>query len=97
MTNFPIVNDKDDKCAGMDRQDLPAFYMEDFSRLGFRVSDCAEAIRILDQQAIRLNRGGGNTAVCLEGASQVAAVVRLFAQNGVRCDIADVADGMYQG
>jgi hypothetical protein len=97
MPTFQIVSHDKGRQIGHDLHELPNFYMEDFTRLGFRVSDCDAAVKILDRQAFSISRKNGNAAVSLGGASQVAAAVRLLAENGVNCDIADVADGMYQG
>ena len=97
MATFQIVSHEKRQQTGPDLNELPTFYMEDFSRLGFRVSDCEKTFRVLEQHVFPLNRDGKRAAVHLEGISQVAAVVQLLSENGVGCDIADVAGGMYQG
>jgi hypothetical protein len=97
MATFQIVRHKKGRQIGPELHDLPALYMEDFSRLGFSVSDCEATCRVLEQNAFRLNWDGKNATVRLEGISQVAAVVQLLAESDINCDIADVADGIYQG
>ncbi len=97
MPTFQIVSHKNEQQFGPDPHDLPTFYMEDFSLLGFRVSDCEKALRILEKSTFSMRRDGLNPAVHLQDSAQAATVVRLLSEGGVRCDIADVAGGMYQG
>jgi hypothetical protein len=97
MAHYPIVekNDRPEALAGL--RQLPAFYMEDFSVLGLRVNDCDRAICILDRHAFTLKRTGGNIEVDVQPAARIQDVIRLLEDNGLECEIADVAEGIYQG
>ena len=65
--------------------------------LGLKVSDFNQAVSMLDRNAFSLKRAGGNTMVNIETASQMHEVMHLLNANGLECEIADVAEGMYQG
>lgn len=97
MAYFPIVHKKDTMAAGALSGRLPTFYMEDFSVLGLRVNDCEQAIRILDRHSFTVRQMRGNTAVDIDTAVQMQAVVQLLADNGLDCEIGDLVDGIYQG
>jgi hypothetical protein len=76
---------------------LPVFYMNDFSRLGLRVNPCDAALSVLAK-----NRYGGGqhedgSHVALDRADQVLTLVQLLRGHGIDCEIADVADQIYQG
>ena len=76
---------------------LPDFYMEDFSILGFRVNDCNQAIRLLGQHDFSLKYTDGGIEVAIERVSRVHDFMQLLNDSGLECEIADVAQGMYQG
>jgi hypothetical protein len=94
---YPIVQKNDRPVATLGHRLLPTFYMEDFSVLGFRVNDCGHAIRILDRHAFPLKRAGGSIEVEITRASQMHDLVQLLNGSGVECEIADIAEGIYQG
>lgn len=97
MAYCPIVRKNDQPTDTMDRQQLPAFYMEDFSILGFRVNDCSQAVQVLDRHAFVVRQEKGSAAVDIETAARMQAVMQLLEDSGLECEIADVAAGMYQG
>ena len=97
MAYYPIVQKNDRPVATPGHRLLPTFYMEDFSVLGFRVNDCGRAIRVLDRHAFSLKRAGGSIEVDIARASQMHDVLQLLNGNGLECEIADIAEGMYQG
>ncbi|BBO76292.1 hypothetical protein DSCW_37090 [Desulfosarcina widdelii] len=94
MTYYPIVSRNQRQ---MDHRPLPDFYMEDFSILGFQVSDCHRAEQILGANSFSLKDSDGSMAVYIETAAGIEDVVQLLKEGGVACEIADVAEGMYQG
>jgi hypothetical protein len=97
MIDYPIVQKTAHAPrAALDRP-LPAFYMEDFSVLGIQVSDCARAIQVLAQHAYALKPSKSSPAVRLATASHLPEVIRLLTQSGLSCEIADIAQEMYQG
>jgi len=94
---YPIVKKNSSLDAITAGLALPAFYMEDFSVLGFRVDNCDDAARLLTHNAYDVQRTDAGINVKIETGSQIHAVVQLLEENGLACDLADVADGMYQG
>ena len=80
-----------------DRARLPLFYMNDFSRLGLRVHPCDAALRLLAEHHYGLVRSQYGHSVSLEQAAQLPELVELLARRGIACEIADVAETIYQG
>jgi hypothetical protein len=97
MPYYPIVQKKDQPEATAGHRQLPIFYMEDFSVLGLRVNSCDHAIQILDRHAVSLKRADGSLEVEIEKTSRMHEVIQLLNDNGLECELADVAEGMYQG
>ncbi len=97
MAYYPIVQKNDRPAETSGHRQLPTFYMEDFSVMGFRVNDCGHAIRVLDRHAFSLKRAGGSIEVDITGVSQMHEVMQLLNGDGLECEIADIAEGMYQG
>jgi hypothetical protein len=97
MAYYPIVRKTDRPEPITGERLLPTFYMEDFSVVGLRVNDCDHAIRVLGRHAYSLKQAGGGTGVDIQRVSQVHDVMQLLNGNGLECEIADIAEGMYQG
>ena len=97
MAYYPVVQKNDRPVATSGHRLLPTFYMQGFSVIGFRVNDCDHAIRALDRHAFSLKRAGGSIEIDIAGASQMHDVMQLLNGNGLACEIADIAEGMYQG
>lgn len=97
MGYYPIVNIDQMQMEGLHQKELPKAYMEDFSVLGFRVDNCERALGILDHASFELKQSDGHTQVKLEQASRITEVIQVLRANGLKCEVADVAQGMYQG
>ena len=97
MSHYPIVTKSDPAIAFVDIGCLPAGYMQDFSVLGFRVDRCEKAIRELLTNHIDVRQVNERPQAKIDSPSQVCAVRQLLADNDLACDIADVAEGLYQG
>lgn len=97
MPTYPIIQKNNLTCETAESLDLPTFYMEDFSVLGFRVNDCNQAEAVLGDKGFVLKRKKRSLSVAIEKAMQIKDVVQLLNKSGLECEIADVADGMYQG
>ena len=97
MAYYPIVQKNDRPLTASGHRTLPTFYRRDFSVLGIRVSDCDRAIRVLDGHPFSMKRAGGSIEIDISGASQMHDVMQLLNDNGLECEIADIAEGMYQG
>ena len=97
MADYPIVQHKDPEATSPTIGQLPAFYMEDFSIMGFRVDDCPRAIQVLEQNGFGLTRSHGRVTVKIDGSGRVREVVKLLQGCGLACEMADLAEGIYQG
>jgi len=98
MTNLPLIAREGPHHGHHTRRaGLPVFYMNDFTRLGLRVHPCDEALRVLEKNGYDLTRDDDGFHVAIEGAVQVPVLVQLLNGHGVSCEIADVADQVYQG
>jgi len=97
MAYYPIVNRNQQATTLLDQRNLPDFYMEDFSVLGLCVNDCNRAAAILEQHQFTVSQSNGAVAVAVNEAAQVAKAVGLLKENGLACEVADVAEGIYQG
>lgn len=76
---------------------LPVFYMNDYSVMGLRVSDCAAALALLvDRRYTVIDRQGGR-GVAIRSAADIQRIVGLLAKNGLDAELADVAEQIYQG
>ena len=100
MAKWPLIpRQGDDRDGGFHtrREGLPLFYMNDFSRLGLRVDSCYAARQVLADNRYGVIQDAGGCHVALHNAAEVQAVVSLLNDRGVTCDIADLADQIYQG
>ncbi len=83
----------DEVCTGS----LPAFYMNDYSVMGLRVSDCAAALALLADRRYTLTKRQGDTGVAIRSAADIQRIVGLLSKNGLDAELADVAEQIYQG
>lgn len=97
MGYYPIVSRHQKQMEGQHHHRLPKSYMEDFSIIGFRVDDCERAIGILDGSSFDLEQRHGRTLLKIENAARIEAVIQLLRDIGLACEVAYVAQGMYQG
>jgi hypothetical protein len=97
MAYYPIVQKNGRPATAAGHRLLPTFYMEDFSVIGLRVKDCDQAVRMLDRHAFSLKRVDGTMLVKIVTVSQMHDVVQLLNAEGLECEIADIAERMYQG
>jgi hypothetical protein len=97
MAYYPIVNRNQHQNGWSGHLQLPDFYMEDFSVVGLCVNDCDMAATILQRHQFVLKPANDAMTVNIENAFQAITAVGLLNENGVACELADVAQGMYQG
>ena len=97
MAYYPILRKQDRLEGAIDQREMPIFYMQDYTVLGFRVNDCDLALEVLDRHAFAVRRGQGSKGVDIETAARVLAVMQLLEDNGLECEITDMAEGIYQG
>ena len=97
MAYYPILHKRDRLEGAIAQQAMPTFYMQDYTVLGFRVDDCDRALEILDRHAFTVRHDYRNKGVEIDSAERLRAVMQLLEDNGLRCEIADIAEGIYQG
>ena len=76
---------------------LPAFYMNDYSVMGLRVSDCDAAFALLADRRYAVTHRQGGRGVAIRSAADIQRIVGLLAKNGLDAEVADVAEQIYQG
>ena len=97
MINIVLIAD-DCKCraAYLETRPLPDFYMEDFSIQGFTVRQYDQARELL--------RGAGYTVldkkisadIVLNHVGQLREIRSLFELSGIKAELSDIADSLYQ-
>jgi len=78
-------------------EDLPDFYMEDYSVLGLLVANLERTHRVLADKDYVVYKKSDHLKVKFNGADQLPEIVNLLSQNGIDCGIADIVDQIYQG
>ncbi len=76
---------------------LPTFYMNDYSVMGLRVSDCAATFKLLEAHRYAVTDLQGSRGVAIASAREVPQIIDLLAKNGVNGEMADIAEQIYQG
>lgn len=97
MAYYPIMRKHDRLEGAIDQRKMPTFYMQDYTVLGFRVDDCDQVLEILDRHAFTVSREKGSKGVDIESAERIRTLMQLLEDNGLSCEIADIAEGIYQG
>jgi len=100
MAKWPLISRQDiiqGQGWNRHREGLPLFYMNDYSRLGLRVASCEDAWRVLAEKRFGVVEDDDGRHAVLANAGEVQAAVALLNRRGVACDIADLADQIYQG
>lgn len=97
MTRLPILPIKSiDRICPPDRL-LPQFYMEDFTVLGLRVENPADARLVLEANGFRTFQNHGYTELSINQKDQLPYVIQLLNSNDISCVITDIVDQVYQG
>ncbi len=76
---------------------LPAFYMNDYSVIGLRVSDCTAAFALLADHHYTVADLQGGRGVAVRSAADISAIIGLLTANGLAAEMADIAEQIYQG
>ncbi len=99
MGRFPMVDAGRQGADALEAcpRPLPDFYMEDFTVLGLLVSPWEAAARILSENGFEVLRTDGGAEVVVDSPDRLEDAVRALARNGVRCEVSDVAEQIYQG
>lgn len=91
-----VENSQKSKARYLSAHNLPTFYMQDFSVLGFPVKGIEAAKELLLSRGYSLNAQNGGYNIIFNSSGQLAELSRLFAENGIDTSLSDIADTMYQ-
>ncbi len=101
MRFMPVLQKADTPGQGRTRRDfagpLPIFYMNDYSVMGLRVSDCAATFNLLAAHRYTLIERDGCRGIVVRCAAEIRQIIDLLTQNGIRGEMADIAEQIYQG
>jgi hypothetical protein len=97
MGALPVLQQGWDVPVCLSNDDLPDFYMEDYSVLGLLVADLGRALRVLEDNNFSVHKKSHHLKVKFDGVDQMSEIVNLLGQNGIDCGIADIVDQVYQG
>lgn len=75
---------------------LPARYMEDFSLAGLVVDRFDEACSLLVGRGYQLREDEGCLEISLGSCRQLPALMSMLAAHQIHCEMADIADTIYQ-
>lgn len=77
-------------------RELPDNYMADFTLLGFVVGRYQEAVALLRAAGYRLEEQQGGADICVDTPGTLREIAALLHANSISCDLADIADTLYQ-
>ena len=98
MPILPKPDIHDQTCtAGVFTGPLPRFYMNDYSVMGLRVSDCAATFRLLAAHRYDVAERQGCRGIAIRAAAEIPQIIALLARNGLSGEVTDVAEQIYQG
>lgn len=97
MGILPVLQLGRDMPVSLPNDNLPDFYMEDYSVVGLLVANLDRARRVLENRNFAVHQKSDYLKVKFDGADQMAEIVNLLSQNGIECGIADIVDQVYQG
>jgi hypothetical protein len=97
MGILPVLQQGKDSAVCLTNDDLPEFYMSDYSVLGLKVVNLDRTYRVLTDKDFAVNKKSEHLEVNIDNAAQVAEIVGLLSQSGIDCGITDIVDQLYQG
>ncbi len=75
---------------------MPAFYMEDFTVLGFPVVALEGVRELLEVEGYSLSPLNGAYQISLENHQKLVELAEFFKENKIDTSLADIADTFYQ-
>jgi hypothetical protein len=100
MPFLPIVTrpeNRDQGTAESPTGPLPTFYMNDYSVMGLRVSDCDAALALLTARRYAVARRHGCHGVVVGSADDIRVIAGLLAESGLGAEMTDIVAQIYQG
>lgn len=91
-----IADDCMSKSAYLGTCKLPRFYMEDFSILGFTVPQYNKACELLRDAGYKMLDKKFGTDILIDDAKQVVKIKDILQRNGIKAELSDIADTIYQ-
>lgn len=100
MGLLPIVPREDgninDSCYLRNEQ-LPAFYMEDYSVIGLTVEDIETAVAALQRNGVEIQKNESLAMAQIDGLRGMKKVLDLLETHSITFELTDIADQIYQG
>ncbi len=97
MVKIALVEDSEEsKAIYLAGCVMPAFYMNDYTILGFPVKNFAMVRELLKKEGYALIDTNGGSNIVFENLKQLPALQELFWQNGIDTSLTDIADTFYQ-
>ncbi len=75
---------------------LPAFYMEDFTIMGFKVDKYKDAVKLLQTSRFSLDISENGCDVTVDKPFNIREIQLLLLENGIVAQYTDIADTFYQ-
>ena len=97
MGYLPVLQQGRDAPVCISNDDLPDFYMADYSLLGLFVANLGRAHQVLEDKDFAVHKKSDHLEVNVDSAAQMSEIVNLLSQNGIDCGITDIVDQVYQG
>ena len=97
MGALPVLQQDQNVPVCFSKNNLPDFYMEDYSVLGLLVANLNRAHQVLADRNIAVHKKSDYLEVNFDSADQIAEIVNLLSQNGIDCGLSDIVDQVYQG
>lgn len=91
-----LENSQKSKANYLSCQNLPTFYMQDFTVLGFAVKGIEAAKDLLLRNGYSLEPQNGGYNIIFDESGQLREISQLFAENGIDSSFSDIADTLYQ-
>ena len=80
----------------LESRELPTNYMEDFTLMGLVVDRYQQALDILRSSGYDLEELQEGADITITSFSRLPEIADLLNTKGIRCDLSDVADTLYQ-
>ena len=97
MKALPVLQQGRDVPGCLSNDDLPDFYMADYSVLGLLVASLDRTYQVLEDKDFAVHKKSDHFEVSVDSADQMSEIVNLLSQNGIDCALADIVDQVYQG
>jgi hypothetical protein len=97
MGVLPVLQQGRDAPLCLSNDELPDFYMADYSVLGLLVANLDRAHGVLAGRQFAVDMKPDHLTVQIDRTDQLPEIVNLLSQNGIDCGIADIVDQVYQG